>query len=110
MYVRNVSFHLKSNMQSDYTRTFENQILPLLQLRQHRKLTNKSWRVDETYVRMKGRSAATFLPVELVGGWASVGHNNVYQARACVLLLLHALSLVDWIDDLTSNSDHSPSF
>jgi hypothetical protein len=32
MYVRNVSFRLKSNMQSDYTRTFENQILPLLRL------------------------------------------------------------------------------
>src|ERR1039457_7237448 len=30
MYTRNVSFRLKSNMQSDYTRTFENQILPLL--------------------------------------------------------------------------------
>ena len=31
MYARNVSFRLKANMQSDYTRTFENQILPLLQ-------------------------------------------------------------------------------
>ena len=30
MYARNVSFRLKANMQSDYTRTFENQILPLL--------------------------------------------------------------------------------
>jgi hypothetical protein len=30
MYARNVSFRLKSNMQSDYTRTLENQILPLL--------------------------------------------------------------------------------
>ena len=30
MYARNVSFRLKSNMQSDYTRTFENQILPML--------------------------------------------------------------------------------
>jgi hypothetical protein len=30
VYARNVSFRLKSNMQSDYTRTFENQILPLL--------------------------------------------------------------------------------
>ena len=30
MYARNVSFRLKSNMQSDYTHTFENQILPLL--------------------------------------------------------------------------------
>ena len=30
MYARNVSFRLKSNMQSDYSRTFENQILPLL--------------------------------------------------------------------------------
>ena len=30
MYARNVSFRLKSNMYSDYTRTFENQVLPLL--------------------------------------------------------------------------------
>jgi hypothetical protein len=30
MYARNVSIHLKSNMLSDYTRTFEKDILPLL--------------------------------------------------------------------------------
>ena len=30
MYARNVSFRLKSNMQSDYTKTFEDQVLPLL--------------------------------------------------------------------------------
>ena len=30
MYARNISFRLKKNMQSDYTRTFEDQILPLL--------------------------------------------------------------------------------
>jgi hypothetical protein len=30
MFGRNVSFHLKSNMLSDYTRTLENEILPLL--------------------------------------------------------------------------------
>ena len=30
MFARNVSFHLKSNMVSDYTRTLENEILPLL--------------------------------------------------------------------------------
>jgi quinol monooxygenase YgiN len=30
MFARNVSFRLKSNMLSDYNRTFENQILPLL--------------------------------------------------------------------------------
>jgi len=30
MFARNVSFRLKSNMQSDYARTFENQVLPLL--------------------------------------------------------------------------------
>ena len=30
MFARNVSFRLKPNMLSDYTRTFENQILPLL--------------------------------------------------------------------------------
>ena len=28
MFARNVSFHLKSNMLSDYTRTLENEILP----------------------------------------------------------------------------------
>ena len=31
MYKRNVAFNIKSNTQSDYTPTFENQILPLLQ-------------------------------------------------------------------------------
>src|ERR1700737_1004833 len=30
MFARNVSIHLKSNMLSDYTRTFENDTLPLL--------------------------------------------------------------------------------
>jgi hypothetical protein len=30
MFARNVSFHLKSNMLSDYARTFDNDILPLL--------------------------------------------------------------------------------
>ena len=30
MFARNVSIHVKSNMLSDYTRTFENDILPLL--------------------------------------------------------------------------------
>jgi len=30
MFARNVSFRLKSNMLSDYNRTFENEILPLL--------------------------------------------------------------------------------
>ena len=30
MFARNVSIHLKSNMLSDYTRTFENDALPLL--------------------------------------------------------------------------------
>jgi hypothetical protein len=30
MFARNVSFHLKSNMLHDYTRTFDKDILPLL--------------------------------------------------------------------------------
>jgi hypothetical protein len=30
MFARSVSFHLKSNMLSDYTRTFDKDILPLL--------------------------------------------------------------------------------
>jgi hypothetical protein len=30
MFARNVTFHVKSNMLSDYTRTLENDILPLL--------------------------------------------------------------------------------
>jgi hypothetical protein len=30
MFSRHVSIHLKSNMLSDYTRTFENDVLPLL--------------------------------------------------------------------------------
>jgi hypothetical protein len=34
MFARTVSFHLKSNMLADYTRTFDKDILPLLR-RQH---------------------------------------------------------------------------
>jgi hypothetical protein len=34
MYARNVSIHLKSNTLSDYTRTFEKDVLPLLR-KQH---------------------------------------------------------------------------
>ena len=30
MFARHVSIHLKSNMLSDYTRTFEKDVLPLL--------------------------------------------------------------------------------
>jgi heme-degrading monooxygenase HmoA len=30
MFARNVSFHLKSNMLSDYTRAFDKEVLPLL--------------------------------------------------------------------------------
>jgi hypothetical protein len=30
MFARNVSIHLKTNMLSDYTRSFENEVLPLL--------------------------------------------------------------------------------
>jgi hypothetical protein len=30
MFARNISIHLKSNMLSDYIRTFENDVLPLL--------------------------------------------------------------------------------
>ena len=30
MYARNVTFRVKANMQSEYTNTFENQVLPLL--------------------------------------------------------------------------------
>jgi hypothetical protein len=34
MFARNVSFHLKPNMLSDYTRTFDQDILPLLRKQQ----------------------------------------------------------------------------
>jgi hypothetical protein len=34
MFARNVSFHLKPNMLSDYTRTFDKDILPLLRKQQ----------------------------------------------------------------------------
>jgi hypothetical protein len=33
MFARNVSIHLKANVLSDYTRTFEKDILPLLRKR-----------------------------------------------------------------------------
>jgi len=39
MFARNVSIHLKSNMLSDYTRTLEKDVLPLL--RKHKGFTDE---------------------------------------------------------------------
>ena len=47
MFARNVSIHLKPNMLSDYTRTFEKEVLPLLR-------KQKGFKDDITFADARG--------------------------------------------------------
>src|ERR1700733_2476143 len=40
--------------------------------RPHLKPTNKSWRVDETWVRVRGRWCYLYRTVDSMGGWAGI--------------------------------------
>ena len=61
MFARNVSIHLKPNTLSDYTRTLENEILPLLRKQQRsRRREALSARCTEGYVDLNSPSALEY--------------------------------------------------
>jgi heme-degrading monooxygenase HmoA len=69
MFARNVSFHLKSNMFSDYTRTFENDTLPLLRKQKGFK--------DEITLSNPGS-----LDVSVISLWDSKANAEAYNTSA----------------------------
>jgi hypothetical protein len=68
MFARNVSIHLKSNMLSDYTRTFEKDVLPLLR-------KQKGFRDEITFV-------AGGVDVTAISLWESKTDAEAYNTNA----------------------------
>ncbi len=69
MFARNVSFHLKSNMLSDYNRTLENEILPLLRKQKGFK--------DE--ITLSNPNAAEVIAISL---WENKANADAYNTNA----------------------------
>ena len=68
MFARNVSIHLKSNMLSDYTRTFEKDVLPLLR-------KQKGFKDEITFV-------AGGVDVTAISLWESKTDADAYNTNA----------------------------
>src|ERR1700686_4660312 len=82
MFARNVSIHLKSNMLSDYTRTFENDVLPLL--RKHKGVK------DEITLTTPGR-----LDVVAISLWESKAYAEAYNTNTCPEVLKTFARMID---------------
>ena len=82
MFARSVSIHLKSNMLSDYTRTFEKDVLPLL--RKQKGFT------DEITL-----SNATSLDVIAISLWATKADAEAYNTNAYPEVLKTFAKMID---------------
>lgn len=82
MFARTVSIHLKSNMLSDYTRTFEKDVLPLL--RKQKGFT------DEITL-----SNATSLDVIAISLWATKADAEAYNNNAYPEVLKTFATMID---------------
>jgi transposase, IS6 family len=61
-------------------------------LRRHLKPTNKSWRVDETYVRVKGRWCYLYRAIDSAGATIDFPLSTLRDADAAKRLFRNALS------------------
>ena len=82
MFARNVSIHLKSNMLSDYTRSFENEILPLLRKQQGFK--------DEITLSNPGS-----LDVTAISLWESKANADAYNTNTYPEVLKTFARMID---------------
>ena len=82
MFARNVSFHLKSNMLSDYTRTFESQILPLLR-------KQKGFKDEITF------SNPGSLDVTAISLWENKANADAYNTNAYPEVLKTFARMID---------------
>ncbi|MGA8682784.1 MAG: hypothetical protein WA350_19705, partial [Candidatus Sulfotelmatobacter sp.] len=82
MFARNVSFRLKSNMLSDYTRTFENQVLPLLRKQKGFK--------DE--ITLSNPSSVDVIAISL---WESKANAEAYNTTAYAEVLKTLARMID---------------
>jgi hypothetical protein len=82
MYARNVTFRIKANMQSDYTHTFENQILPLLQ-------KQKGFKEEITLCNPGSQDAVS------ISLWEQKGNAEDYNTRVYPEVLKNLAKVID---------------
>jgi hypothetical protein len=82
MFARSVSIHLKSNMLSDYTRTFEKDVLPLL-------------RKQKGFMDEMTLSNPTSLDVIAISLWATRADAEAYNTNAYPEVLKTLARMID---------------
>jgi hypothetical protein len=82
MFARNVSFRLKSNTHSDYTRTLENEILPLLN-------RQKGFKEELT---LSNPGSVDVISISL---WDSKGHADAYNTNTYPEVLRIFAKMID---------------
>ena len=82
MFARNISFHLKSNMLSDYNRTFENEILPLLR-------KQKGFKEEITLSNPGGQDAIA------ISLWENKANADAYNTTAYPEVLKKVARMID---------------
>ena len=79
-------------------------------LRRHRKPTNKSWRVDETYVRVKGRWCYLYRAIDSTGATIDFLLSALRDADAAKRLFRKALSDRSHPQPRVINTDLAPIY
>src|SRR5450755_1543567 len=64
-------------------------------LRRHRKPTNKSWRVDETYLRIKGRWCYLYRAIDSAGATIDFLLSALHDADAAKRLFRNAFNIIE---------------
>jgi transposase, IS6 family len=79
-------------------------------LRRHLKPTNKSWRVDETYVRVKGRWCYLYRAIDSTGATIDFLPSTLRDAEAAKRLFRKALSNPSHPQPRVINTDLAPIY
>ena len=79
-------------------------------LRRYRKATNKSWRVDETYVRVKGRWCYLYRAIDSTGATIDFLLSALRDADAAKFLFRNALSDRSHPQPRVINTDLAPIY
>src|SRR3954467_7650732 len=79
-------------------------------LRRHLKATNKSWRVDETYVKVKGRWCYLYRAIDLTGATIDFLLSALRDADAAKQLFRKALSALSHPQPRVINTDLAPTY
>ncbi len=79
-------------------------------MRRHLKPTNKSWRVDETYVRVKGRWCYMYRAIDSAGATIDFLLSGLRDADAAKRLFRKALSHASHPQPRVINTDRAPIY